>query len=985
MNYSVFNDLIEGVQVISDDLRYLYLNDSVKRQGGLNERDVIGLKCEEVYPGIEESSAFVNIRKCIQTNEPINFLNRFDFPDGSHGYYELRMNRIPGGVLLFSMDRTEEINKEEQVRRANKRYEAITSSVHSALFEWDQEGNITFGNTIFKELCTLQLGHVCSTLDHVLQLGGPTQHEDFKTKLKAAIAEKVPTFNYYLEHYDSETGQLISYLLHVVMCIENGEGVSSFIGYLIDTSEDRRQEQVRELRSVFNAIFLSDRSIDQCLDKVLGHIVHFTPDFRVAECWLPNYDGSKIRRRSAYSRLGNDKDLFIVGNSDHLEFERGEGLPGVCMDQKELIWWNTLLENESFKRRDILRASNINTGVAIPLLISGELVAVIALFSESDLDKTIATVNQLIGISESIGHGIVAKRIAHQRDLLNDSSAILLFNTNPSGDILHLNSTAANLFGREKQKKITNFMDLLDAHGKQLFCEKWEKLISGSISLISTVEQVIKGDGRKGSVKINATKSADDDSVYIVALDISRENQLLDLLSLSNRMASIGFWTIDLLNKETILSGNARTMLGLPDDTVVSDLNMKFMQVLMPENLFAEMTSSLLVKEVSLDLKWERMWNGDNRQFRLIVRSEFDKNRCARISGVIQDITSIVKTETALETARANYLDLIDLSPIPICLYNPETMKVELANKKACEIYGYSAEEFTSISFDQLLINDDQLKALVDHNTELQAGREVYLGNFRHRTKSGEELRIDNFARRIHFQDKDFLLSIGVDRTESLELQQNISRAVINAQEEQRDEISRELHDNICQLMVASHLYLSLIKECGDNGTNDYLDHAIGLLETANNETRQLSHVLSSAKFTQQSFSESVDEVIGSFQLGGSIRVNTNIEPGFVNDEAGQDLKINLIRLLQEGISNAVKHSGATEVNINGALLNKQMILSIWDNGKGFDTHNFKPGIGIYNMKNRVQVCNGELDIHSEPGHGTLLEIRIPVEELQMS
>jgi signal transduction histidine kinase len=61
------------------------------------------------------------------------------------------------------------------------------------------------------------------------------------------------------------------------------------------------------------------------------------------------------------------------------------------------------------------------------------------------------------------------------------------------------------------------------------------------------------------------------------------------------------------------------------------------------------------------------------------------------------------------------------------------------------------------------------------------------------------------------------------------------------------------------------------------------------------------------------------------------------------------------------------------------------MILSIWDNGKGFDTHNFKPGIGIYNMKNRVQVCNGELDIHSEPGHGTLLEIRIPVEELQMS
>jgi transcriptional regulator with PAS, ATPase and Fis domain len=144
MDFSVFDQLLEGVQVISDDIRYVYLNDSVKAQGGILNRDVVGLKCEEVYPGIEQSNAFINIRECLRTNQPINFMNQFNFPDGSVGYFELRMNRIKEGVLVFSVDRTDEMKKEIQVQETNKRYETITESVQSAMFEWDSEGNIIF-------------------------------------------------------------------------------------------------------------------------------------------------------------------------------------------------------------------------------------------------------------------------------------------------------------------------------------------------------------------------------------------------------------------------------------------------------------------------------------------------------------------------------------------------------------------------------------------------------------------------------------------------------------------------------------------------------------------------------------------------------------------------------------------------------------------------------------------------------------------------
>jgi PAS domain S-box-containing protein len=981
MDYTVFNDLLEGVQVISADLRYVYLNESVKKQAGIQHRDVIGLKCEDVFPGIEQSNSFVKIQECLRTGDPINFLNRFDFPDGSTGYFELRMNPTQDGVLLFSVDRTDEMHKEELVRLAHRRYETITNSIHSALFEWDSKDKIVFGNTIFNELCFVTIGHECSTLDDVLHIGGAHQKAEFKYFLDEAIREKKSNFSYYLESNEVDEKAFYAYQFNVVICYDDDGAATSFVGYILDATEERKIQRLRELRVKFNNIFLSDRPLEACLEEVLQMLLTHAAVFRVAECWLPNYDGKEIRLRASSSVLGKEQEPFLNSETKFDKFNRNIGLPGICMEKRELIWWNALAENEAFQRKELLMSTNLKTGIAIPVESNDQLVAVITLFSENKIDKTMDAINQLASLTENIGHGIASKRIAHQRNILNDSSTILLMNTTPTGEFIRLNPVAAQMF-QPKGIKNKSIFDIIDGHEKDVFMLKWSELIKGKTPHFSINISVQKANGQRGTLKLNASKGSDDDSLYIVALDISREEELYELLSLSNKMAAIGFWSIELQSKKTILSGNARKMLGLDELAEVKDMKMKFMKSLMPAKMQAEMVRELLAAPQEMDLKWSKETSEGLRQYRLIARSEFNMGKCGRISAVVQDITSIVKTEQELEVARDNYLDLIDLSPIPIWLQDPVSLKFELANRKACEIYGYSLEEFTTMDFRTILHTHDQLVALERDNHLLAAGKEVYLGNFKHVTKSGEFLLVDNFARMIDFKDKKLMLVIGVDRTESIALQQEISKAVIQAQESQKEEISKELHDNICQLMVSAQLYLGMLIDDTMANKEGFLAEALHLLEKANFETRQLSHALSSAKFTHQTFHESVEEVINSFQLSGKIHVNMHLEPEFVNDKSGPNLKINLIRLLQEGMSNSVKHSGATEVNINGARLKNQMILSIWDNGKGFDTKSFKPGIGIYNMQNRVQVCNGELDIHSEPGHGTLLEIRIPTEEL---
>ncbi len=979
MNFSVFDHLLEGVQVISDDMRYVYLNETVKAQGGISGRNVIGMKCEEIYPGIEESSAFVNIRECIRTGEPINFMNRFDFPDGSVGYFELRMSRIEGGVLLFSVDRTDEMRKEEQIRQANRRYESITESVHSALFEWNLDDQIVFGNAFFHELCTVNIGRKCVTLEDVLSIAGDHQLVEFKYFLDQAIQEKKTNFIYYIENRLSDERAYFSFQLNVVVCYKDDGGVSHYIGYIVDATEERKSHRLRDLRIQINNIFLSDNALEDCLEEVLALITQYSPVFRVAECWLPNYDHTEIRRRAVHSTQGKNQDIFLLSHDgNYSTFKRGTGLPGVCLDQNNLIWWNTLENKKEFKRRELVKKSKLRTGIAIPLHSKNELVAVVTLFSEKDIEMTLDATNQLASLSENIGHGIANKRIAHQRNLLNDNSSILFFNLSPDGGFLRYSKTVEDLFLNGKNTKIKTIFDLIDSNDKEGFEFQWKNLLSGNCLSFSEVFKMNQVSGRVAYLKSSVTRCADDDSVDLIALDISREKQLLDLLSLSNKMASIGFWSIDLINMETILSGNARNLLGIPEDMPIHDLKIEFMKRLMPEVLYIDLINAIKRREPMIDLKWDRLKENENHQFRLIVKTEFNEKHGVRISGVIQDVTSIMKAEAELEIARTNYLDLIDLSPTPIWLQDPDTLKIELANKKACEIYGYTAKEFGKINFDALLIGDDQIKAIEEHRKLLDQGNEVYLGMFKHISKHGNQLFVDNFARKIHFQNKDHLLVIGVDRTEGLELQNQISRAVIQAQEIQKQEISRELHDNICQLMVTSQLYLGMIMDEREGKQLDYLDLAFNLLEKACKETRQLSHNLNSSKFNNQTLNESINEIVESLKFGKGIQISTRLPEDLLDIEDDSDLKLNLVRLVQEALTNTIKHSEASKVAINGKKLTDRLELSISDNGKGFDTSAIKPGIGIYNMQNRVQVYHGEMNIVSSLGKGTEIQIRIP-------
>ena len=205
--------------------------------------------------------------------------------------------------------------------------------------------------------------------------------------------------------------------------------------------------------------------------------------------------------------------------------------------------------------------------------------------------------------------------------------------------------------------------------------------------------------------------------------------------------------------------------------------------------------------------------------------------------------------------------------------------------------------------------------------------------------------------------------------------QKKIIRAVLQAQEKQRNSIGHELHDNINQVLSVVKLYLDMMDKNQTN-RNELLEKSKIYINTAIQEIRLLSRQQVTPQKTIN-IKELIDELIRDLNVNP--HTGTKFYCRIANNlSLGEDLKLNIYRIVQEQVSNILKYADASQATISINQNNANVYLSIIDNGKGFDPLLKRKGIGISNIINRIESYNGEVLIESSPGKGCKLEIRIP-------
>ncbi|WP_299220244.1 tetratricopeptide repeat protein [uncultured Aquimarina sp.] len=217
---------------------------------------------------------------------------------------------------------------------------------------------------------------------------------------------------------------------------------------------------------------------------------------------------------------------------------------------------------------------------------------------------------------------------------------------------------------------------------------------------------------------------------------------------------------------------------------------------------------------------------------------------------------------------------------------------------------------------------------------------------------------------------------IGEQKIDALIKDQELKliRTSISVQNKERKRIAQELHDRIGGNLAAIKLQFSSVKEDSEN-----LDVIYKQLDDTYKQVRILSHDLIPEKFRHSNFTQLLKEYMENIGKAGKLDINiftyqehkiNEIDPLFHNE---------LFSVFQELITNTMKHANANNVEIQIDLINDGICIIYEDNGKGYDTSEATHGIGLSNMKNRIQNLSGTMDIDSQLGRGTIFNIELPV------
>jgi signal transduction histidine kinase len=232
---------------------------------------------------------------------------------------------------------------------------------------------------------------------------------------------------------------------------------------------------------------------------------------------------------------------------------------------------------------------------------------------------------------------------------------------------------------------------------------------------------------------------------------------------------------------------------------------------------------------------------------------------------------------------------------------------------------------------------------------------------------------------RLNFRKKQQLATAQIEQLKK-EKQLTATQAVLTGETTERTRISRELHDGLGGLLSGTKLILNNMKGnvvLTEEHVSQF-DRALSLLDNSITELRRVAYNMMPENLHHNGLRKALDEYTQNLSVGG-----VSVRFSFFGDEARFELNREVIvfRIAQELLNNALKHSGATDINAQLIQEKERLSLTVQDNGKGFDmkTIDESKSSGIRNIRSRIDSLSGLFSVYSEPGHGTEITIEIAI------
>jgi PAS domain S-box-containing protein len=371
--------------------------------------------------------------------------------------------------------------------------------------------------------------------------------------------------------------------------------------------------------------------------------------------------------------------------------------------------------------------------------------------------------------------------------------------------------------------------------------------------------------------------------------------------------------------------------------------------------------------------------------------------RLRETNGALRlEIKERIRAEEELRLAYQRLTYHVENTPLAVIEFDKE-LNIKRWSGRAEEIFGWKASEALLKNIDDpglQIIHEEDKKVVAKINEELMQGtvnRNLSLN--RNYTKYGEVIYCEwhNSVLRDEHGRIITILSLVHDVTERRNAEETLSRSyeeirqlsnhLQNIREEERSHIAREIHDELGQqLTVLKMDVLGLGKKlnAADAAIHEKIGEIIGLLDATMQSVRKISSELRPSLLYNLGLVAAIEWQLREFGK------RSGIKTAFI--EPAEELKIpdpqknSLFRIFQESLTNAGRHANATKINVSLKENNGRLILSVEDNGQGFEKEKIgaKQTLGILGMKERCQMMGGNFEIRSAPAKGTTVIVSVP-------
>ena len=449
---------------------------------------------------------------------------------------------------------------------------------------------------------------------------------------------------------------------------------------------------------------------------------------------------------------------------------------------------------------------------------------------------------------------------------------------------------------------------------------------------------------------------------------------------------SVG-WDLDVRTGRDHWFGDLQTMFGMPFDSYEGTM-VDFRRRVHPDDrdlvsrAFADASQNR--KPYFAEF---RVLRDDQTARWITARGEFyysANGEPIRMLGMATDVTDTKLLEQQVRESEQRFRLLANTAPMMIWTTGTDKL-CDYVNQPWLDFTGRTFEQEVGDGWAEGIHSEDALDCLSAYSKAFD-NREQFQMEYRLRRNDGEYRWIfDRGVPRFN-ADGSFAGYIGccIDVTERKRAEETLStigRRLIEAHEEERTWIGRELHDDINQRLALLAIELDRWRHENPSNGNvpDHFSDVLQRINTISAGVQALSHRLHSSKLDYLGLATAARSFCR--ELSESTKVEIQFTESAVPSGIPKEVSLSLFRVLQEALHNAIKYSGVRSFHVDLRGTGDGVEMTVSDDGRGFEEHEAfsRHGLGLISMRERIQMVRGVFIIKTNPGAGTTVSARVPV------